>query len=266
MCAGATGAHELQCVQPKTKVWPRSNMHAGLQGTAVCPSCRIISPTPRICMCIMHYFPAAVVITKLLSNSCLHGRRASCAALLRSHAIFLPKNCTPPHLRVTGTCPQGFKLQHLAFATSFTTQPDFSLHLYCVQGFMHYFVKRLLTTALDRNNREREMASVALSSLYANVIPPDQVRVGFCFVGSFVGFCFVFPGSGMGCGAQCFGGSGLLRHACRGSPKAAERFTVSPTVRASSAQASQTGRLFWQQQDHAQFRLVQRWPRHVWQL
>lgn len=34
---------------------------------------------------------------------------------------------------------------------------------------MHYFVKRLVTTALDKNNREREMASMLLSSLYANV-------------------------------------------------------------------------------------------------
>jgi programmed cell death protein 4 len=44
---------------------------------------------------------------------------------------------------------------------------------------MHYFVKRLLTCALDRNNREREMASVALSSLYAVVVPPEQVQKGF---------------------------------------------------------------------------------------
>jgi len=34
---------------------------------------------------------------------------------------------------------------------------------------MFYFVKRLITTALDRSNREREMASTALSSLYADV-------------------------------------------------------------------------------------------------
>lgn len=49
-----------------------------------------------------------------------------------------------------------------------------------LQGFMHYFVKRLLTAALDRNNREREMASVALSSLYANVgcSCPRPVGVG----------------------------------------------------------------------------------------
>lgn len=36
-------------------------------------------------------------------------------------------------------------------------------------GFMHYFVKRLLLLALDRKDREREMTSVLLSSLYAEV-------------------------------------------------------------------------------------------------
>ena len=35
--------------------------------------------------------------------------------------------------------------------------------------YMHYFVKRLLTTAMDRSNRERELGSVLLSSLYADV-------------------------------------------------------------------------------------------------
>eukprot|EP00199_Chlamydomonas_sp_CCMP681_P001184 CAMPEP_0119109296 /NCGR_PEP_ID=MMETSP1180-20130426/17833_1 /TAXON_ID=3052 ORGANISM="Chlamydomonas cf sp, Strain CCMP681" /NCGR_SAMPLE_ID=MMETSP1180 /ASSEMBLY_ACC=CAM_ASM_000741 /LENGTH=712 /DNA_ID=CAMNT_0007095037 /DNA_START=104 /DNA_END=2242 /DNA_ORIENTATION=- len=44
---------------------------------------------------------------------------------------------------------------------------------------MHYFVKRLITCALDRKDREREMTSVLLSSLYANVIPPEQVQKGF---------------------------------------------------------------------------------------
>jgi len=48
-----------------------------------------------------------------------------------------------------------------------------------VTGYMFYFVKRLITLALDRSNREREMASQALSSLYADVIPPDQVQRGF---------------------------------------------------------------------------------------
>ncbi|GLC39813.1 hypothetical protein PLESTM_000944900 [Pleodorina starrii] len=43
----------------------------------------------------------------------------------------------------------------------------------------HYFVKRLLTAAMDRKDREREMASTLLSSLYAEVIAPDQVVKGF---------------------------------------------------------------------------------------
>ncbi|EFJ42803.1 hypothetical protein VOLCADRAFT_107054 [Volvox carteri f. nagariensis] len=43
----------------------------------------------------------------------------------------------------------------------------------------HYFVKRLLTTALDHKDREREMASTLLSSLYAEVIAPDQLIKGF---------------------------------------------------------------------------------------
>ena len=33
----------------------------------------------------------------------------------------------------------------------------------------HYFVKKLVMLALDRKDREREMASVLLSSLYAEV-------------------------------------------------------------------------------------------------
>jgi len=48
--------------------------------------------------------------------------------------------------------------------------------------FMHYFVKRAVVLALDRKDREREMTSVLLSSLYAEVIPPDQVRKGFMAV------------------------------------------------------------------------------------
>ncbi|MEW5305770.1 MAG: hypothetical protein WDW36_008288 [Sanguina aurantia] len=43
----------------------------------------------------------------------------------------------------------------------------------------HYFVKRLITASLDRNDREREMASVLLSSLYAEVLPPAELQKGF---------------------------------------------------------------------------------------
>lgn len=38
-----------------------------------------------------------------------------------------------------------------------------------LQHLAHYFVKRLVTLALDRKDREREMASVLLSSLYTEV-------------------------------------------------------------------------------------------------
>lgn len=38
-----------------------------------------------------------------------------------------------------------------------------------MQHLSHYFVKRLLTLALDRKDREREAASVLLSNLYAEV-------------------------------------------------------------------------------------------------
>lgn len=37
------------------------------------------------------------------------------------------------------------------------------------KDMLHYFVKKLLILALDRKDREREMASVLLSSLYAEV-------------------------------------------------------------------------------------------------
>ncbi|XP_022885348.1 uncharacterized protein LOC111401719 [Olea europaea var. sylvestris] len=42
-----------------------------------------------------------------------------------------------------------------------------------------YFVKRLVSMAMDRHDREKEMASVLLSTLYANVINSTQIRQGF---------------------------------------------------------------------------------------
>jgi hypothetical protein len=38
-----------------------------------------------------------------------------------------------------------------------------------VETMGHYFVKRLVTLALDRKDKEREMASSLLSNLYAEV-------------------------------------------------------------------------------------------------
>ncbi|KAL2492364.1 MA3 domain-containing protein [Abeliophyllum distichum] len=42
-----------------------------------------------------------------------------------------------------------------------------------------YFVKRLVSMAMDRHDKEKEMASVLLSALYADLINPTQIRQGF---------------------------------------------------------------------------------------
>ena len=42
-----------------------------------------------------------------------------------------------------------------------------------------YFIKRLVSMAMDRHDKEKEMASVLLSALYADVISPAQIRDGF---------------------------------------------------------------------------------------
>lgn len=45
--------------------------------------------------------------------------------------------------------------------------------------YHHYFVKKLISMSLDRHDREKEMAAVLLSALYADVISSEQVRKGF---------------------------------------------------------------------------------------
>lgn len=42
-----------------------------------------------------------------------------------------------------------------------------------------YFVKKLVSMAMDRHDKEKEMAAVLLSALYADVIDPSQVHKGF---------------------------------------------------------------------------------------
>ena len=41
----------------------------------------------------------------------------------------------------------------------------------------HFFVKRAVTAALDKHNREREMTSILLSSLYSEVRPHQDVQM-----------------------------------------------------------------------------------------
>ena len=43
----------------------------------------------------------------------------------------------------------------------------------------HFFVKRAVTVALDKHNREREMTSVLLSSLYSEVRSEQDLDVRF---------------------------------------------------------------------------------------
>ncbi|GAB4851036.1 Peptide chain release factor 1, mitochondrial [Ancistrocladus abbreviatus] len=45
--------------------------------------------------------------------------------------------------------------------------------------FHPYFIKRLVSMAMDRHGKEKEMASVLLSALYADVINPAHISQGF---------------------------------------------------------------------------------------
>lgn len=44
--------------------------------------------------------------------------------------------------------------------------------------YHNYFVKRLISMAMDRRDKEKEMASVLLSSLYSDVLSPAQISQG----------------------------------------------------------------------------------------
>uniref|UniRef100_A0A0D9VRC8 MI domain-containing protein n=1 Tax=Leersia perrieri TaxID=77586 RepID=A0A0D9VRC8_9ORYZ len=48
-----------------------------------------------------------------------------------------------------------------------------------VPCYHYYFVKKLVSVAMDRHDREKEMAAVLLSSLYGDVIDRPQVYKGF---------------------------------------------------------------------------------------
>ncbi|CAK7346711.1 unnamed protein product [Dovyalis caffra] len=49
-----------------------------------------------------------------------------------------------------------------------------------MSGYHYYFVKKLVSMAMDRDDKEKEMAAILLSALYAEVIDPPQVYRGFC--------------------------------------------------------------------------------------
>ncbi|KAJ4756394.1 Programmed cell death protein 4 [Rhynchospora pubera] len=43
----------------------------------------------------------------------------------------------------------------------------------------HYFVKKLVSMSMDRRDKEKEMASVLLSSLYNDTLTPSHIKLGF---------------------------------------------------------------------------------------
>ena len=45
--------------------------------------------------------------------------------------------------------------------------------------YQHYFVKKIVTLAMDRGNREKEAASVLLSRLYPSHLSAEQIQRGF---------------------------------------------------------------------------------------
>jgi hypothetical protein len=53
------------------------------------------------------------------------------------------------------------------------------LHTLGSPNYHHYFVKKLVSMALDCHDWEKEMASMLLFALYVDVIEPDQITKGF---------------------------------------------------------------------------------------
>ncbi|KAF5193712.1 Programmed cell death protein [Thalictrum thalictroides] len=65
------------------------------------------------------------------------------------------------------------------FATDDVVSTANELEELGMSDYNYYFVKKLLSLAMDRDDKEKEMAAVILSSLYANVLDPSQVHKGF---------------------------------------------------------------------------------------
>ncbi|KAM7514643.1 hypothetical protein LguiA_004226 [Lonicera macranthoides] len=65
------------------------------------------------------------------------------------------------------------------FATDDVVSPAYELKELGMPNYNYYFVKKLVSMAMDRHDKEKEMAAVLLSSLYADVIDPPQVYKGF---------------------------------------------------------------------------------------
>ncbi|KAK9943683.1 hypothetical protein M0R45_009284 [Rubus argutus] len=65
------------------------------------------------------------------------------------------------------------------FATDDITSTANELRELDMPSYSFYFVKKLVSKAMDRHDKEKEMAAVLLSALYADFIDPPQVYKGF---------------------------------------------------------------------------------------
>lgn len=65
------------------------------------------------------------------------------------------------------------------FATDDVVSTASELREISLPRYNFYFVKKLVSMAMDRHDKEKEMAAVLLSALYADVIDPSQVYKGF---------------------------------------------------------------------------------------
>ncbi|KAK1382280.1 MA3 DOMAIN-CONTAINING TRANSLATION REGULATORY FACTOR 2 [Heracleum sosnowskyi] len=65
------------------------------------------------------------------------------------------------------------------FATDDVVSTANELRELGMPNFNYYFVKKLVSMAMDRHDKEKEMTAILLSSLYADVIDPPQVYKGF---------------------------------------------------------------------------------------
>lgn len=66
------------------------------------------------------------------------------------------------------------------FATDDVGSTAHELREIAMPNYNYYFVKKLVSIAMDRHDKEKEMAAVLLSALYADVIDAPQVYRGFC--------------------------------------------------------------------------------------
>ncbi|CAL1385063.1 unnamed protein product [Linum trigynum] len=65
------------------------------------------------------------------------------------------------------------------FATDDVVSTANELRELKLPSYSYYFVKKLVSMAMDRHDKEKEMTAVLLSALYAEVIDPSQVYKGF---------------------------------------------------------------------------------------